>query len=232
MKIQILLLLFVASTALAQTPQPKPLTLGAQINATQVELDKDVKLEPVYQTALDATVITGTSLNASVAEVKKGLADLKTQQAAHDITRAQHNATAEAHNNPPCIITPDNNPCVAYHAEYLRLKAEEDSLRLEQAGFDKTKARLDKQQADNSDATLKWWAAKSKAQADWDANEGNITRLKADLVKLRKSYDDCVEAMKHGTLENMAEVCGQPFDGNAIHIPRPLGGTGGITPNK
>jgi chromosome segregation ATPase len=159
---------------------------------------------------------------------------LAVEQGQHnDSVRAQDAATAQ-HNANRCVA-PSDNPgvCSAYNAEadqlnqragYLANEAAQENAKADNLNAEK--AKLDEIQKNLSADVLEYTAWQKSYNANVTQNQANIALLVSTLKQILKSNDDCKKALASGTNENMKEVCGQLFDGNAVHDGKTNQGTG------
>jgi chromosome segregation ATPase len=223
-----------AIVAANTTPAAKATAILGLLNTASTinEAEKaDFKTHEAKKSAIE---MADAALTKYLPPHNTAVANLAIEQGQHnDAVHAQDTATAQ-HNANRCVA-PSDNPgvCSAYNAEADQLNQRASYLTNEAAGLNKRaddlnaeKAKLDEIQKNLSADILEYTAWSKSYNANVAQNQANIALLVSTLKQVLKSNDDCKKAIGSGTAENMSEVCGQLFDGNAIHDGKTNRGTG------
>lgn len=253
-RIASIILLFLMALAIpvfADDVQPIDSQVAAIVNSNQAPRAKAAALTPLLSTAganratqkadfakgmqkKDAIELASSALNKYVPAHNTKVANLDVEFAQQNAAAARNEQAQSVHNTNRCVY-PEGNPgvCAGYNAEAQRLNNEADSITAlgqqldsRRDALNAEKVSLDEIQKNLSNDVLEYTAWQKRYNANVTQNEANITLLLNTLKQVLKSNDDCKNALKSGTNENMSEICGQLFDGNAIHNGKTNQGTG------
>lgn len=223
-----------AIVAASTTPAAKTTAILGLLNTASTINEAEKADFTKHEAKKSAIEMADATLSKYLPAHNDAVRALSVEQGQHnDSVRAQDAATAQ-HNANRCVAPADNpGVCNAYNAEANQLNQRAGYLANEAAGLNKRaddlnteKEKLDEIQKNLSSDILEYTAWQKSYNANVTQNQANIALLVSTLKQVLKSNEDCKKAIAGGTDENMSEICGQLFDGNAIHDGKTNKGTG------
>ncbi|MDP9105456.1 MAG: hypothetical protein M3N49_05950 [Candidatus Eremiobacteraeota bacterium] len=198
-----------ASDVAQQRDQRVSYLLGA-LKSTNSQLEtfgNDLAAEKATKTDLE---VSATRVEATATALKTDFKDLSDRNTAYVAKVQAHNARCPRESPDAALVSACNEQKAQLDTEHDALKTDTTAWTARKDGLLKRVEQLDADQRKNA-RNIQYF-------------EYSISSLKAakqrildELGRIRKAIDECRQSIKAASLEQMHAVCGQPFDGNAIH---------------